>query len=113
MIKKLIFILITLLFLNQNSFSDEIEQLKNLMNKKNNLTGEEYYDELSKLQDQWALDMISDTKETDNKDTELKEMKTSSAIEYALDFKCLNDCKLYKSFDMCKRICMIPSILID
>ena len=60
-----------------------------------------------------ALDMISDTKETDNKDTELKEMKTSSAIEYALDFKCLNDCKLYKSFDMCKRICMIPSILID
>ena len=113
MIKKLIFSCLTLLLLIQPSFSDEEEDLHNLLNQKNDLSGEEFYDKLSKLQDQWAIDMITQIQETDEKDSKLKEKKTSSTLDYALDFKCLNDCKLYKSYDMCKTICMIPAILID
>ena len=113
MIKKLILFCLTLLLLIQPSFSDEEEDLQNLLNQKNDLSGEEFYNELTKLQDQWAIDMIMQLQETDDKDSELKEKKTSSALEYALDFKCLNDCKIYKSYDMCKTICMIPAILID
>ena len=113
MIKKLILFCLTLLLLIQPSFSDEEEDLQNLFNQKNNLSGEEFYDELSNLQDQWAIDMIAQIQETDEKDSELKEKKTSSTLEYALDFKCLNDCKLYKSINLCKTICMIPKILID
>ena len=113
MIKKLILFCLTLLLLIQPSFSDEEEDLRNLFNQKNDLSGKEFYDELDKLQDQWAIDMITQIQETDEKDSELKEKKTSSAIEYALDFRCLNDCKLYKSYDKCKIICMIPVVLID
>ena len=113
MIKKLILSCLTLLLLIQPSFSDEEEDLRSLLDKKNDLSGEEFYDELSNLQDQWAIDMIMQIQETDEKDSKLKEKKTSSALEYALDFKCLNDCKIYKSYDMCKTICMIPAILID
>ena len=96
MIKKLIFFCLTLVLLIQPSFSDEKEDLQNLLDKKNNLSGEEFYDELSKLQDQWAIDMLMQIQETDDKDSKLKEQKTSSALEYALDFRCLNNCKLYK-----------------
>ena len=113
MIKKLILFCLTLLLLIQPSFSDEEEDLQNLLNQKNDLSGEEFYNELTKLQDQWAIDMIMQLQETDDKDSELKEKKTSSALDYALDFKCLNDCKLYKSINECKMICMIPKILID
>ena len=113
MIKKLIFFCLTLVLLIQPSFSDEKEDLQNLLDKKNNLSGEEFYDELSELQDQWAIDMLMQIQETDDKYSKLKEQKTSSALEYALDFRCLNDCKLYKSINMCKTICMIPKILID
>lgn len=113
MIKKLIFFCLMLVLLIQPSFSDEKEDLQNLLDKKNNLSGEEFYDELAKLQDQWAIDMLMQIEETDDEDSKLKEQKTSSALEYALDFKCLNDCKLYKSTNMCKTICMIPKILID
>ena len=113
MIKKLILFCLTPLLLIQPSFSDEEEDLHSLLDQKNDLSGEEFYNELTKLQDQWAIDMIMQIQETDDKDSELKEKKTSSALEYALDFKCLNDCKIYKSYDMCKTICMIPAILID
>ena len=113
MIKKLIFSCLTLLLLIQPSFSDEEEDLRSLLNQKNDLSGEEFYNELTKLQDQWAIDMIMQLQETDDKDSKLKEQKTSSALEYALDFKCLNDCKLYKSINLCKTICMIPAVLID
>ena len=111
--KKLLAILVLGLLLIQPSFSDEEEDLQNLLNQKNDLSGEEFYNELTKLQDQWAIDMIMQIQETDEKDSKLKEKKTSSTLDYALDFKCLNDCKLYKSYDMCKTICMIPAILID
>ena len=107
--KKLILSCLTLLLLIQPSFSDEEKNLHNLLDQKNDLSSEEFYDELSKLQDQWAIDMIVQTPETDDKDLE----KTSSALEYTLDFQCLNDCKLYKSSDTCKTICMIPVILMD
>ena len=113
MIKKLILSCLTLLLLIQPSFSDEEEDLNNLLDKKNDLSGEEFYDELAELQDKWAIDMLTQIQKTDDKDSKLKEQKTSSALEYALDFKCLNDCKLYKSINMCKTICMIPKILID
>jgi len=113
MIKKLILSCLTLLLLIQPSFSDEEEDLRNLLDKKNDLSGEEFYNELAKLQDKWAIDMITQIQETDDKDSKLKEQKTSSTLEYALDFRCLNDCKLYKSINMCKTICMIPKILID
>ena len=113
MIKKLIFFCLTLVLLIQPSFSDEKEDLQNLLDKKNNLSGEEFYDELSELQDQWAIDMLMQIQETDDKDSKLKEQKTSSTLEYTLDFRCLNDCKSYKSINMCKTICMIPKILID
>ena len=114
MIKKLILSCLTLLLLIQPSFSDEEEDLNSLMDKKNDLSGEEFYDELTKLQDKWAFGMLMQIQKTDEKDSKLKEQKTSSsALEYALDFKCLNDCKLYKSINMCKTICMIPKILID
>tara|TARA_B100001123_G_C15334648_1_gene1032388 strand:+ start:4289 stop:4648 length:360 start_codon:yes stop_codon:yes gene_type:complete len=113
MIKKLILFCLTLLLLIQPSFSDEEEDLRILLDKKNDLSGEEFYNELAKLQDKWAIDMITQIRETDDEDTELKEQKTSSALEYALDFICLNDCKLYKSMTECKMICMIPKTLID
>ena len=113
MIKKLILSCLTLLLLIQPSFSDEEEDLRSLLDKKNDLSGEEFYDELSELQDQWAIDMITQVQETDEKDSELKEMKAKSGIAYALDFKCLNDCKIYKPYDMCKTVCMVPKILID
>jgi len=113
MIKKLILFCLTLLLLIQPSFSDEEEDLHNLFDKKNDLSGEEFYNELTKLQDQWVFDMLMQIQETDEKDSKQKEKKASSALEYALDFKCLNDCKLYKSNNMCKTICMIPAALID
>jgi len=113
MIKKLIFSCLTLLLLIQPSFSDEEEDLHNLLNQKNDLSGEEFYDELSKLQDQWAIDMITQIQETDEKDSKLKEKKMGSTLKYALDFRCLNDCKLYRPYDRCKTICMIPAVLID
>ena len=113
MIKKLILSCLTLLLLIQPSFSDEEEDLRNLLDKKNDLSGEEFYDKLNNLQDQWAIDMIMQIQETDDKDSKLKEQKTSSTIEYALDFICLNDCKLYKSMTECKMICMVPKALID
>ena len=113
MIKKLILSCLTLLLLIQPSFSDEEEDIRSLLDKKNDLSGEEFYNELTKLQDQWAFNMLMQIQETDDKDSKLKEQKTSSALEYALDFKCLNDCKLYKSINTCKTICMIPTILID
>ena len=113
MIKKLILSCLTLLLLIQPSFSDEEEDLNSLLDKKNDLSGEDFYNELAKLQDKWAIDMITQIQETDEKDSELKEKKTSSALEYALDFKCLNDCKIYKPYNSCKTICMIPAILID
>ena len=113
MIKKLILFCLTLLLLIQPSFSDEEEDLRNLFNQKNDLSGKEFYDELDKLQDQWAIDMLTQIQETDDKDSKLKEQKTSSALEYALDFICVNDCKLYKSMSECKMICMIPKTLID
>ena len=113
MIKKIILSCLTLIFLIQPSFSDEEEDLRSLLDQKNELSGEEFYDELIKLQDKWAFDIIMQIQETGEKESMQKEKKASSALEYALDFKCLNDCKLYKSFDMCKTICMIPAILID
>ena len=113
MIKKFILFCLTLLLLIQPSFSDEEEDLRSLFDKKNDLSGEEFYNELTKLQDQWVFDMLMQTQQTDDKDSKLKEKKTSSALEYSLDFKCLNDCKIYKSYNSCKTICMIPSILID
>ena len=113
MIKKLILFSITLLLLIQPSFGDEEKDLQNLLDKKNELSGEEFYDELSKLQDQWAIDMITQIQETDEKDSKLKEKKMGSTLKYALDFRCLNDCKLYRPYDMCKTICMIPAVLID
>ena len=113
MIKKLILFCLTLLLLIQPSFSDEEEDLRSLFDKKNDLSGEEFYNELSKLQDKWAIDIITQIQETDDKDSELKEQKTSSTIDYALDFRCLNDCKLYKSMSECKMSCMVPKILID
>ena len=113
MIKKLILFCLTLLLLIQPTFSDEEEDLRSLLDQKNDLSGEKFYNELTKLQDQWVFDMLMQTQETDDKDSKLKEQKTSSALDYALDFKCFNDCKLYKSPSMCKTICMIPAILID
>ena len=113
MIKKLILFCLTLLLLIQPSFSDEEEDLRSLYDKKNDLSGEKFYDELTKLQDKWAFDILMQIQQTDEKDSKLKEQKTSSALEYALDFKCLNGCKIYKSINMCKTICMIPKILID
>ena len=69
MIKKLILSCLTLLLLIQPSFSDEEEDLRNLLDKKNDLSGEEFYNELTKLQDQWAIDMIMQIQETDEKDS--------------------------------------------
>ena len=58
------------------------------------------YDELTKLHDKL--------------DRKLRqEYGTVQSLEYALDFKCLNDCKIYKTMNECKRICMVPKILID
>lgn len=34
-------------------------------------------------------------------------------IEYVLDFKCLNDCKLYKDLNTCKISCMTPKALLE
>ena len=113
MIKKLILSCLTLLLLIQPSFSDEEEDIRSLLDKKNDLSGEEFYNELTKLQDQWAFNMLMQIQETDDKDSKLKEQKTSSALEYALDFICVNDCKLYKSMPECKMICMVPKTLID
>ena len=113
MIKKIILSCLTLLFLIHPSFGDVEQDLRDLINRKKDLSGEEFYDELSEFQDQWAIEMITQVQETDEKDSELKEMKANSGIAYALDFKCLNDCKIYKPYDMCKTVCMVPKILID
>ena len=83
----------------QNDFDFEAE-LYDLLDKKTNISGEEFYDELTKLHNKL--------------DRKLRqEYGTVQSLEYALDFKCLNDCKLYKSMNDCKRICMVPKILID
>ena len=47
MIKKLILSCLTLLLLIQPSFSDEEEDLRSLLDKKNDLSGEEFYNELT------------------------------------------------------------------
>ena len=82
-----------------NNFNFE-KKLNGLLDNKDNMTGQKFYDELTKLHNKL--------------DRKLKqEYGTVQSLEYALDFKCLNDCKLYKSMNDCKRICMVPKVLID
>ena len=82
-----------------NNFDFE-KKLNGLLDNKNNMTGQKFYNELTKLHDKL--------------DRKLRqEYGSVQSLEYALDFKCLNDCKLYKSMNDCKRLCMVPRILID
>ena len=83
----------------KNDFDFETE-LFELLDKKTNISGEEFYDELTNLHDELDRKLF-------------QEYGNVHSLEYALDFKCLNDCKLYKSMNDCKRICMVPKILID
>ena len=58
-------------------------------------------------------------KQTNKQKSERKEVektymiKIKANIQYSLDFVCLNNCKLYNSYDECKKICMVPTVLID
>ena len=85
--------------ITQNNF-DFKAKLNDLLDNKSNMSGEEFYEELTKLHDKL--------------DRKLRqEYGTVQSLEYALDFKCLNDCKIYKTMNECKRICMVPKTLID
>ena len=82
-----------------NKFDFETE-LKILQENKKNLSKDEFYNNLSKLHDKLEKKLK-------------QEYGSVHSIEYALDFKCLNDCKIYKPKKECMRICMIPKVLID
>ena len=122
--KKLLGILVLgLLLLIQPSFGDheELHYLLKLLDKKKDLSGEEFYNELSKFQDERkrALKGTLQKQKSEQKAVEeyrMQEdalMQMKAGLSYSLDFRCLNDCKLFKPYDQCKRICMVPTVLID
>ena len=114
MLKKIFVTIISLFLLTQPLLSDEKEDLINLLGKKENLDGKQFYHSLSELQEKWATDILYGIGDNAASSDSLEQQEVLSfGTNYALDARCLNDCKIYKSPGLCKRICLIPADLLN